>query len=196
MRRVEQLRLWCAVALVVTNLSCFVPRGHAQKVTLDPKNPAHLDQYRRYAWGTNFLMTSLHPDDKSRVERTLNASIDRQLHAKGYVLDTSNPDFVVSYGAGGQLQAGAGVKPDMLYSRPTQLYTAQMDIWNDTLAQLKISIADAASKAPLWQVTASEKIKNRDKFLKELERNVDRITANALKEFPRASSTILIPAHL
>lgn len=171
-------------AIVIGAVLLLASSASAQKVTVDSAKTANLNQFKRYAWNMNSLMTSLLPEDKARVESALNESVNRQMQAKGYVLDEGNPDFRISYVAGGQLQGGVGVKPDMIYEGPTQLYTAPMDVWASTLAQLQINIVDAASNAPVWRATASEKVRDREKFMRELNKNIDRITANALKKFP------------
>jgi Domain of unknown function (DUF4136) len=183
-------RFHCAVTTsAMAALLLLIPLASAQKVVVDSEKPANLNRYTRYAWSANYLMTSLHPDDKSRVEATLKDSLSRQLQAKGYIPDEEHPDFLISYTAGGEMQGDVGIRPDMLYTRPTTFYTAPMDVWVSTLARMRVSIVDAASNAPVWQATASEKIKDRDKFMRDLNRNIDRIAANTLKKFPSVVPT-------
>jgi hypothetical protein len=40
--------------------------------------------------------------------------------------------------------------------------------------------------APLWRAMVSQKVSDRDKFLRDLNKNIDKITASALKKFPPA----------
>ena len=127
------------------------------------------------------MVTALSPEDLSRVETVLNDSINRQLQAKGYILDERNPDFRISYDAGGQIEGGAGVRPDLLrLDTGGYSYGAPMDVWAATLAQMRINIVNAASNVSVWRATVSQKISDRDKFMRELNKNIDRITASAI----------------
>ncbi len=160
----------------------------AQKVTVESDKSSDLSRFKRYSWGENSLMTSLHPEDKASVETQLNDSINRQIQAKGYILDDANPDFRISYIAGGQTQGGVGVRQDLIYAGTmTTVYTASMDVWAVTLAQMRISVADAASDASVWRVLVSQKVSDRNKFLRDLNKNIDNIVEKALKKFPKAA---------
>jgi hypothetical protein len=50
---------------------------------------------------------------------------------------------------------------------------------------MQISIVGASLNAPLWRAMVSQKVSNRDKFLRDLDKNIDKITASALKKFPQ-----------
>lgn len=160
----------------------------AQKVTIDSDKSASLSHFKRYAWGKNHMVTALHPEDVSKVEAVLNDSINRQMQSKGYVLDEKNPDFQISYDAGGQIESGAGVRPDLLrMDTYGQGWVAPMDVWATTLAQMRISVVGASSNTPVWRAVVSQKVSDRDKFMRDLNRNIDKITASALKKFPAAA---------
>jgi hypothetical protein len=134
------------------------------------------------------LTNALRPEDLTKVEAALNDSINRQLQSKGYVLDENNPDFRISYDAGGQIEGGAGIRPDLLRSDTYgQGWIAPMDVWTATLAQMQISIVGATSNTPVWRSAVSQKVSDRDKFLRDLNKNIDKITASALKKFPAAA---------
>jgi hypothetical protein len=160
----------------------------AQKVTIDSDKSANLTHLKRYAWRKNHMVTALHPEDASRVEAVLKDSINRQIQSKGYILDEKNPDFLISYDAGGQIEGGAGLRPDLLrMDTYGQAWVMPMDVWTTTLAQMRVSIVDASSNVPVWQAVVSQKISDRDKFLRDLNKNIDKITASALKKFPAAA---------
>jgi hypothetical protein len=134
------------------------------------------------------MVTALHPEDVLKVEAVLNDSINRQMQSKGYVLDEKNPDFQISYDAGGQIESGVGVGPDLLrMDTYGQGWVAPMDVWATTLAQMRISVVGASSNTPVWRAIVSQKISDRDKFMRDLNKNVDKITASALKKFPAAA---------
>jgi hypothetical protein len=178
-------------AVIVLPFLLLASSALAQKVTVDSDKSADLSRFKRYSWAENSLMTSLHPDDKVAVETQLNDSINRQMQAKGYILDDANPDFRISYIAGGQLQSGVGIRPEVIYTGTTgpttMVYIGSMDVWATTLAQMQISVADAASNASVWRALVSQKIGDRNKFLRELDKNVDKIVVKALQKFPRAA---------
>ena len=158
----------------------------AQKVTIDSDKSANLTQFKRYAWGKNHMVTALHPEDLSKVEAVLNDSINRQMQSKGYVLDEKNPVFRISYDAGGQIDGGAGVRP-LRMDTYGQGWAAPMDVWANTLAQMQISIVGVSSNTTVWRAMVSQKVSDRDKFLRDLNKNIEKITASALKKFPAAA---------
>jgi uncharacterized protein DUF4136 len=184
-----QMRRWYTAAFLV--ISIFVlsaSSAKAQKVKVDPDNSTDLSHYKRYAWGKNHLVTALRPEDVANVELVLNDSINRQMQAKGYVLDEKNPDFRISYDAGGQIESGVGIRPDLLrLDTYGQGWVAPMDVWAATLAQMQISVVGASSPTPVWRATVSQKVSDRDKFMRDLKQNIDKITASALKKFPTAA---------
>jgi hypothetical protein len=174
--------------LALYTINLLLPLGSttaAQKVTIDSDKSANLTQFKRYAWSTNHMVTALRPEDASHVEAVLDDSINRQMQSKGYVLDDKNPDFRISYDAGAQIESGAGLKP-LRMDTYGQGWVASMDVWTTTLAQMQISIVGASSNAPLWRAKVSQKVSDRDKFLRDLNKNIDKFTASALKRFPPA----------
>jgi hypothetical protein len=177
--------------LAVFTISILFPLAlptAAQKVTIDSDKSTNLAQYKRYTWGKNHMVTALHPEDVTTVEAVINGCINRQMQSKGYVLDDQNPDFRISFDAGGQIEAGAGIKPDLLaMDTYGQGWVASMDVWATTLAQMQINIVDASSNAALWRAMVSQKVSDRDKFLRDLSKNINKIAASALKKFPPAA---------
>jgi hypothetical protein len=68
-----------------------------------------------------------------------------------------------------------------------QVWVASMDVWATTLAQMQITIVCASSNPPLWRAMVSQKVSDRGIFLRELNKNIDKITASALKKFSAAA---------
>ena len=83
-------------------------------------------------------------------------SINRNLRAAGFVEDDNNPDFRITYEAGGQPKADVGAQR-YLYAADVQNYYwgdltgISTDVWVSSLATLKITATDAATKSNLWQ---------------------------------------------
>ena len=178
-------------ALAVLTIQLLLPLASpttAQKVAIDFDKSANLTHFKRYSWGENHMATALRPEDLSKVEAVLNDSINRQMQSKGYVLDEKTPDFRISYDAGGQIESGAGLRPDLLrMDTYGTAWVMPMDVWAATLAHMQISIVGTSSNAPVWRAMVSQKISDRDKFLRDLNKNIDKITASALKKFPAAA---------
>jgi hypothetical protein len=61
-------------------------------------------------------------------------------------------------------------------------------VWATTLARIQINIVDVSSNASLWRAMVSQKVSDRDKFLRELSKNINKITTSALKKFPAAAN--------
>ena len=178
--------------LAVFTISLLLPLAlptAAQKITIDSDKSANLALFKRYTWGKNHLVTALHPEDVSTVEAVINGCINRQMQSKGYVLDETNPDFRISFDAGGHIESGAGIKPDLLrMDTYGQGWVASRDVWATTLARIQINIVDVSSNASLWRAMVSQKVSDRDKFLRELSKNINKITTSALKKFPAAAN--------
>jgi hypothetical protein len=60
-------------------------------------------------------------------------------------------------------------------------------VWVSSLAKMKITVTDAATKQDLWQATASMKIRDPTKFGNNLHDNVDKFIQKTMKDFPRKS---------
>jgi hypothetical protein len=58
------------------------------------------------------------------------------------------------------------------------------DVWVYSLAKMQITVTDAATKSQLWQATASQKIRDTNKFGNNLKENVDKFIQKTMKSFP------------
>jgi len=57
-------------------------------------------------------------------------------------------------------------------------------VWVSSLAKMKITVTDAATKTELWQATASQKLRDPKKFASNLQQNVDKFIQKTMKSFP------------
>jgi hypothetical protein len=76
-------------------------------------------KYKKYTWGSNYLLTQQPKDVQERINMAIVDSINRNLRSRGFVEDDENPDFRVTYEAGGQPKADVGAQrslyaPDMV----------------------------------------------------------------------------------
>jgi hypothetical protein len=161
----------------------------AQDVKTTFVKSVDFNKYKKYAWGSNYLLTQQSKEDQERINMAIVDSINRSLRAAGFVEDDKNPEFRVTYEAGGLPKADVAAQRD-LYATDMLNYTwgnlggISSDVWIYSLAKLQITVTDAATKRNLWQATASKKIRDPIKFRNNLKENVDKFIRNTMKSFP------------
>ena len=146
-------------------------------------------KYKKYTWGSNYLLTQQPKDVQERINMAIVDSINRNLQARGFVEDDKNPDFRVTYEAGGQPQADVGPQRPLYASDMVGYYWGDLsgissDVWISSLAKVKITVTDAATKRTLWEATASKRIHDPMKFKNKLQENVDKFIQKTMKGFP------------
>jgi hypothetical protein len=180
--------------LAVTFLLCIsVLRPPDIAVAQDVKSAfdksVDFTKYKKYAWGSNYLLTLQTKEDQERINMAIVDSINRNLQASGFVEDDKNPDFRITYEAGGLPKADVGPQRE-LYAADMVGYSwgnlggITSDVWVYSMAKLRITVADAATKSSLWQSMASQKIRDPIKFKKDLKKNVDKFIQKTMKSFP------------
>ena len=161
----------------------------AQNVKSTFAKSVDFKKYKKYAWGSNYLLTQQTKEDQERINMAIIDSINRNLQAGGFVEDDKNPDFRITYEAGGLPKTDVGAQRD-LYATDMINYTwgnlggMSSDVWVYSLAKLQITVTDAATKTNLWQAMASQKIRDPIKFRNNLKENVDKFIRNTMKSFP------------
>jgi hypothetical protein len=161
----------------------------AQDVKVSFEKSADFTKYKKYTWGSNYLLTRQPKDVQERINMAIVDSINRNLRTGGFVEDDRNPDFKVTYEAGGQPQADVGAQRPLYASDMVGYYWGNLsgissDVWVSSLAKLKITVTDAATKSNLWQAVASKKIQDPMKFTNNLQENVDKFIQKTMKNFP------------
>jgi hypothetical protein len=161
----------------------------AQDVKSTFDKSADFTKYKKYTWGSNYLLTQQPKDVQERINMAIVDSINRNLQARGFVEDDKNPDIRVTYEAGGQPQADVGAQRPLYASDMGGYYWGDLsgissDVWISSLAKVKITVTDAATKRTLWEATASKRIHDPLKFKNKLQENVDKFTQKTMKGFP------------
>ena len=189
MRKGRQYLAFGAVTFLVASPSVF-----AQKVASEYDRSNDFTRYKRYAIGKNYLVTHQRPEDEAHIDQVLVESLNRQLQAKGFVLDQDHPDFSIKYEAGGLTGADASARPDVVigpvfgpFYEPGNIASLPLDTWTSVLAKVKLTVTDAGSGKTVWTALASQKIRDPQKALRDLNRKVDDIMSKTLKSFPPAS---------
>lgn len=183
-----------ATRAAVTFLLCLsvlhlLGNACAQNVKTTSDKSVDFSKYKKYTWGQNYLLTQQTKDVQERINRAIVDSINRTLQAGGFVEDDANPDFRITYSAGGQANADVGAQR-YLYAADMQNYYwgdltgISSTVWVSSLAKLQITVTDAAKKKDLWQATATQKIHDPTKFGNNLRANVDKFIQKTMKNFP------------
>ena len=151
---------------------------------------ANFAAYKRYAWGANYLLLARQPpQDKPRINAAIVDAINRNLQAKGFVLDSRDPQFVIHYEAGGSAKGDVGSLPAITGAGYVDFNWGSVagtssDAWVYTLAKMHIVVKDSGTKQPVWQSVTSEKIRDVTKAMNHLKQEVDEFVSKALKDFP------------
>jgi len=180
----------CVLVVAGVLLGAVAPLA-AQKVKTEFDKKTDFSHYKKYAWGSNYIMTHQRPDDQARINTAIVDSVNRNLQAKGYVLSQESPDFTIIYEAGAISQGESSGQPDMLTPgganwASDSLGGTPMDVWASNLAKLRITATDAANHSRIWRSFASQKMPMGDekKFMKDLKNSVDDFITKAMKDFP------------
>jgi hypothetical protein len=182
-RRVAVAILFCVGVLQA-------PDGaFAQSVKSTYDKTTDFKRYKKYAWGHNYLLTRQHPEDQARINSAIIDSINRDLQASGFVLEQDSPDFIIIYEAGGLPKSDVGPQRDLTVTDMVNYSWGNLggissDVWVYSLAKMKITVTDAATKNTVWQAAASQKIHDPKKFMNNLKDNVDKYIQKTMKDFP------------
>ena len=162
----------------------------AQNVKATFDKSTNFSKYKKYTWGSNYLLTQQTKDVQERINIAIVDSINRNLRAEGFVEDDKDPDFIITYSAGGMPKTDVGAQR-YLYAADMQNYYwggsltgISSDVWVSSLAKVQIAVTDAATKTNLWEATASQKIRDHRKFANNLQQNVDAFIQKTMKSFP------------
>jgi hypothetical protein len=181
-RRLAILILLCVCALSVAD------NAFAQSVKSKYDKSADFKKYKKYAWGSNYLLTQQRPEEQGRINAAIVDSMNRYLQAKGFVQDQKSPHFKIHFDAGGMPNADVGAQPDLFAAGDLSWAWngggISSDVWVYSLAKVRITVADAATNATMWQALATKKIREPDKFGNNLKQNVDDFIGKTLKDFP------------
>jgi len=174
----------CGVALSLA----LIPAA-AQKVEVTYDKGAPFKQYKHYAWGKNSMVSRQTKEVEAEIEKRIEAAADRELKAKGFSQDSTNPDFLIRYDAGAMANPEASMATWRQQVAGNQsisgtFYGVSPDVWLQVEGGLRFSIEDPSSKAVVWQSLASKKTNDPKKFLKNLDKEIDALVRKGLGKFP------------
>jgi Domain of unknown function (DUF4136) len=161
----------------------------AQKVTTTADKTFDFKTAKRYAWGQNHIITRQGRASDALIDQKIVEDVNRTLAAKGFVEDPKNPDFYISYDAGG---SNLSAKVEGAYSpaapastaAPTAIYDIRQNVWYSVDGHVTFHIVDAKSNKPVWTALATKKIHDPHKGMKDMPKQVEQIVSKALQKFP------------
>jgi hypothetical protein len=161
----------------------------AQKVTTNFDQNFDFTSHRRYAWGENHLITRLGKQNDELINQKLVQDVNRNLADKGFVEDTANPDFLISYEAGaGNFKAdveGFHASPAPRLNEPQgPVYGIPQNVWYSIDGHVVFHLVGAKSGQPVWTAAATKKIREPHKGMKDMEKQVEQIVSKTFKSFP------------
>lgn len=182
------IQVWAAF-LIVT-LSCA-----AQKVTTTSDKTFDFKSAKRYAWGENHIITRQGKQNDALIDQKIVQEVNRTLAAKGFHEDPTNPDFYISYDAGG---SNVSTQIEGAYSRTPIASSASppsagrvyyppgipQNMWYSVDGHITFQIMDAKLKRPVWTAAATKKIRDPHKGMKDMPKQVEDFVSKAFKKFP------------
>jgi hypothetical protein len=190
MRKIIMVARCLAVAILLCISAMQAPEiTQAQSVKSNYDKSVDFGKYKKYSWGSNYLLTRQTKKDEAQINLAIIDSINRDLKADGFVLVQDNPDFIIIYEAGGIAKADVGQQGVVFYTDMVNydwitVMGTTSDVWKYSLAKMRITVTDAATKTTVWQAMASQKIRDPNKFKEDLQANVDKYIQKAMKDFP------------
>ena len=185
-RRIAGILLWAAVLGL---------GARAQKVNTKFDESYDFSEHRNYKWRENRLVTQQNPDTNYVMDRKIVRNVNELLKAKGFTEVQEHPDFYLYYDGGGDMQmasggasqAGSGpsttadISPDWgLGNGPTMAPST----WLKVNGLIEFHMVDAKTKKVVWDTTYSKTFRDRDKALKEMDKEVKELVTKSFKEFP------------
>jgi hypothetical protein len=179
-------------AVIAVGLLVISSAASAQKVTTNFNKNFDFTNHRRYAWRQNQIITRQGRQNDALIDEKIVQDVNRTLAEKGFVEDTANPDFLISYEAGAEDSTldvegfHAGPAP-----RPTEpqgpVYGIPQNVWYSVDGHIAFHLVDAKSNQPVWTATATKKIRDPHKGMKDMEKQVEQIVSKTFKSFPPRS---------
>ena len=169
--------------------------ARAQKVNTKFDENYDFSEHKSYKWRENRLTTQQNPDTNYMMDRKIVRNVNEFLKSKGFVEVQDNPDFYLYYDGGGNMQMGSGgaaqagsgpsttadISPDWGLGNGPALAPST---WLKVNGQIEFHMVDAKTKKVVWDTTYSKTFKDRDKALKDVDKEVNELVTKSFKEFP------------
>lgn len=187
------------LASLVLGSAIFLPSvAYAQKTSTSFDDKFSFAEHMRYTWRGNRLMTQQHPDTNELMDLKIVRAVNRTLSERGFVEVKDKPDFYIYYNGGGDMQMSEGGQ-NLANSGPrtsgdlTPTYglgngpTMTPSNWLKVNGQIVFHVIDGVSGKPVWETTYSKTFHDRDKALRNLDKEVNELVSKSFKNFPPKS---------
>lgn len=187
-------------ASLVLGSAIFLPSvAYAQKTSTSFDDKFSFAEHTRYTWRGNRLMTQQHPDTNELMDLKIVRAVNRTLSERGFVEVKDKPDFYIYYNGGGDMQMSEGGQNlansgPRTSGDPTPTYglgngpTMTPSNWLKVNGQIVFHVIDGVSGKPVWETTYSKTFHDRDKALRNLDKEVNELVAKSFKSFPPKSA--------
>jgi hypothetical protein len=184
MRRFSLAQLGVAVGFLVMCASLS-----AQKVAINLDKTFDFTNHRRYAWRQNHIITRQGKQNDALIDQKIVQDVNRTLAEKGFVEDTANPDFFISYEAGaggftGEVEGFHAGPAPRLNEPQGPVYGIPQNVWYSVDGHIIFHLVDAKSDQPIWTATVTKKIRDPHKGMKDMEKQMEQIVSKTFKAFP------------
>jgi hypothetical protein len=161
----------------------------AQKITTTADKTFDFKSAKRYAWGQNHIITRQGKANDALIDQKIVADVNQTLAAKGFVEDPKNPDFFVSYDAGGsdlsaKIEGAYSPAAPASTAAPTAIYDIPQNLWYSVNGHVTFHVVDAKSNKPVWTALATKKINDPHKAMKDMPKQVEQFVSKAFQKFP------------
>ena len=180
-----------AVHFLEVTVALFLAAGavSAQKVKTTYNGNFDFATHKRYAWGKNHIITRQGPRNDALIDQKIVFDVNRNLAQKGFIEDSTNPDFLISYDAGaGDISAdmeGGHMPPPPRPNEPiTPVYGIPQNIWYSVDGHITFHLVTPDTKQPIWTAAATKKIRDPHKAMKDMEKQVEQFVSKTFKSFP------------
>ena len=184
MRRSKTRYLGTVAALLVASFACG-----AQKVTITAGKNFDFGSAKHYAWGKNHIITRQGRANDALIDRKIIEEVNRSLQAKGYIEDSAQCDFHVSYNAGSSdlnvdVEGAYVNHPPVSTTTIGPVYGIQQNIWYSVDGQITFHMVDAKSNQTIWTAMVTKKIRDPHKGMKDMPKQIEQMVSKAFKKFP------------
>ncbi len=169
--------------------------ARAQKINTTFDESYDFAAHKSYKWRENRLVTQQNPDTNYMMDRKIVRITNELLRSKGFSEVQENPDFYLYYDGGGDMQIAAGGAAQAGSGPATTADiapnygmgngpTLAPSTWLKVNGLIEFHMVDAKSKKVIWDTTYRKTFKDRDKALKEMDKEVNELVSKSFKEFP------------
>jgi hypothetical protein len=161
----------------------------AQKVTTTADKSYDFKSAKRYAWRQNHIITRQGRASDVQIDQKIVENVNRILGAKGFIEDPKNPDFFISYEAGGsdlsaKIEGAYSPAAPSSTAAPNAIYDIPQNLWYSVDGHVTFHIVDAKSNKPVWSALATKKINDPHKAMKDMPKQVEQFVSKAFQKFP------------